>query len=119
MSNIPHIRNITGAEAAIILAETPCSPTAAPSERSYIVDVRSPEEYEGRHIDGAILLPLDTVEANAPAVLPEKNAIIILYCASGHRAPVAAELLEGMGYTRLRVLGAMSNWTGAIAKGNH
>jgi len=119
-NNIPHIRNITGPEAAILLGEAPCTAVAEDRniERSYVVDVRDPAEYEERHIAGAILLPLDTIEETAPSALPDKNAIIIVYCHSGHRAPVAAEILEGMGYTRLRVLGAMSNWTGATAIGS-
>ena len=32
---------------------------------------------------GALILPLDRVDARAPALLPDKTAEIVVYCASG------------------------------------
>jgi len=117
----PHIRPITGAEAAIILAATPCcdikTDDRAPVEyeTSYVVDVRAPEKYAEKHIAGALSIPLDTIEAAAPAALPDKTAIVIVYCTTGKKSAAAAEKLAAMGYTRLRDLGPMTNWTGPTA----
>lgn len=34
------------------------------------------------HLPGALNLPPDEIEARAPVLLPDKNAAIVLYCAS-------------------------------------
>jgi rhodanese-related sulfurtransferase len=38
--------------------------------------------YEHAHLPGAINLPSDQVEVLAPKLLPDKNAEIVVYCAS-------------------------------------
>ena len=75
-----------------------------------LVDVRTPQEYEESHIPGALLLPLDQLEALAPERLPDTEAVIYLYCRSGNRSAQAARLLEEMGYTRLYDLGGIQQW---------
>ncbi len=34
------------------------------------------------HLPGALNLPPDEIEAHAPVLLPDKNAAIVVYCAS-------------------------------------
>jgi len=77
-----------------------------------IADIRTPDEYAKEHIAPAISLPVNTIEETAPTALPDKNAYIILYSGHGRRSAEAAEKLDTMGYTRLRNLGAITNWTG-------
>jgi rhodanese-related sulfurtransferase len=38
--------------------------------------------YEHAHLPGAINMPSDQVNALAPKLLPDKNADIVVYCAS-------------------------------------
>ncbi|HEY6660582.1 MAG TPA: rhodanese-like domain-containing protein [Pyrinomonadaceae bacterium] len=38
--------------------------------------------YEHAHLPGAINIPSDQVNALAPKLLPDKNADIVVYCAS-------------------------------------
>jgi rhodanese-related sulfurtransferase len=38
--------------------------------------------YEHAHLPGAINMPSDRVDALAPTLLPDKNADIVVYCAS-------------------------------------
>lgn len=63
-----------------------------------LVDVRTPEEYHAGHNEGALNLPVDEVEQLAPQLLPNKNAVILLYCRTGKRADKAMETLRKMGY---------------------
>lgn len=72
-----------------------------------LVDVRSPEEYAEKHVDGAVNVPVDTV---ASSDLGPKDAPIVLYCHSGRRSAKAASTLAAKGYTRVYDLGAMSSW---------
>ena len=65
------------------------------------IDVRTPEEYESGHLDGAITIPHDQIAAKIAAASPDKNAPVNLYCRSGKRAGIAKQELEKLGYTRV------------------
>lgn len=69
-----------------------------------LVDVRTPEEYCAGHKEGALNIPVDEVEQLAPQLLPDKNAVILLYCRTGKRADKAMETLRKMGYSHLENL---------------
>jgi rhodanese-related sulfurtransferase len=66
--------------------------------RFMLVDVRQPDEFAAGHIEGAMLLPLDTLEANL-AKLP-RNVKLVVYCRSGHRSAKAVTILMAHGYDR-------------------
>jgi phage shock protein E len=61
-----------------------------------IVDVRSPEEFRGGHISGAVNLPLQTLEANLKKL--RKDRPVITCCASGMRSGSAKSFLERNGF---------------------
>lgn len=69
-----------------------------------LVDVRTPEEYRAGHKEGALNIPVDEVEQLASQLLPDKNAVILLYCRTGKRADKAMETLRKMGYSHLENL---------------
>ena len=71
------------------------------------VDVREPDEYAVGHIPGAKLLPLGQVLTRAAEVLPDKNAVWLVYCRTGRRSADAVQKLESLGYTNLRDLGGI------------
>ena len=73
-----------------------------------LVDVRTPEEYAAGHIEGAVNVPVDTVEAHD---LGEKDQPIVVYCASGRRSARAAAALRAKGFVKLYDLGPMSAWS--------
>ena len=72
-----------------------------------LIDVRSPDEYRAKHIEGAESAPVETLDGRD---LGSKDAEIVVYCASGRRSAGAASVLRAKGYTRVHDLGAMSNW---------
>lgn len=64
------------------------------------VDVRTSEEWDAGHLDEAVLLTLQQIDAQtAAAALPDKDAKIVLYCRSGRRAAAAQKALSALGYT--------------------
>jgi len=77
-----------------------------------IVDVRRGEEYAEGHIPGAVLIPNESIGSAKPALLPDYNQIILVYCRSGRRSKQAAEKLVAMGYTRVYDFGGILDWTG-------
>ena len=74
------------------------------------VDVREPDEFAVGHIPGAKLLPLGQVLSRAAEVLPDKNAVWLVYCRTGRRSADAVRKLESLGYTRLYDLGGILSW---------
>ena len=64
----------------------------------YLIDVRSGQEYEEGHLNGAINIPLFNIEKEIGNVVRNKNDIIILYCSSGNRSKEAKMILENLGY---------------------
>lgn len=81
------------------------------NEGAILVDVRTEDEYDDEHIDGAILLTLDQInEDSAKDIIDDKNKVIIVYCRSGNRSSQAVTILNNLGYNNVYDLGAMSNW---------
>lgn len=76
----------------------------------FLLDVRTQEEYDTEHIDGAALIP-DTELAERISELPEnKDAVILVYCRSGRRSALSAELLAELGYTAVKDFGGIIDW---------
>ncbi len=75
-----------------------------------IVDVRTQGEYNGGHVPGAILIPNETIGKERPALLPDLDAEILVYCRSGVRSRNAAGKLAAMGYTAVYDFGGISSW---------
>jgi len=79
-----------------------------------LVDVRTPEEYATGHLANSTLLPLDQVDAKASTVLKDRNAPVMLYCHSGRRSDIAANMLKAQGYTNVTsVIGGIAAWSQA------
>ena len=70
-------------------------------EKGKIIDVRSPQEYEEGHIEGAILLPEYEIKKKAKEILKNKEEVIIVYCSSGGRSKKAQRELIDMGYKKV------------------
>ena len=92
-------QKITGEQAKIMMEE---------NEHYILLDVRTDDEFKAQRIDGAILIPDYEIEYRADIDLPDKDALILIYCRTGRRsANVAHELLE-MGYTQVYDFGGIT-----------
>ncbi|WP_283787257.1 rhodanese-like domain-containing protein [Bermanella sp. WJH001] len=74
-----------------------------------LLDVRSQGEYDSGHAHGALLIPHDTINEQAPKLLKDKNQEIKVYCRSGNRAGKAVSSLKAMGYTNVENIGSLKN----------
>ena len=79
-----------------------------------LLDVRTPQEYEKKHLPDAVLLPIEDLRNGKLDALPDKNAKIIVYCWTGRRAEDAAALLTEKGYTNVYEMGGIVDWTGSV-----
>ena len=81
------------------------------NENSYVIlDVRTQEEFDEAHIDGAILIPDYEIADKAESVLEDKDQLLLVYCRSGRRSKLAAEELVKLGYTNVKEFGGISDW---------
>lgn len=73
-----------------------------------------PEKYwRDWHLPGATHLPHDQVKQLAPGLLPDKDAEIVVYCASStcQNSHIAARTLAQLGYTNVAVYaGGKQDW---------
>ena len=77
-----------------------------------IIDVRSSSEYEVKHIEESINIPLDTIsKSELENVVDNYESSIVVYCQSGNRSKQAVELLNNLGYTNVYDLGSIDNWS--------
>ncbi len=81
------------------LTGAPAGPTVAElfKDGAQIVDVRSPEEFAGGHVAGAINLPLQSLDRGMSKLRKDKP--VITCCASGIRSAAAKSQLESRGFS--------------------
>lgn len=65
------------------------------SEKSVVLDVRKPSEYEAEHVNEAFSKPL--VEINDWALTINPNEHFYVHCAGGYRSMIAASILNSRG----------------------
>jgi rhodanese-related sulfurtransferase len=88
----------------------------------FILDVRTPDEFNSSHIKGATLIPVSNafgsslssdrlLEARIDEV-PKKK--ILVYCRTGHRSNTASTILVNTGYSQVyNMIGGITSWIGA------
>ena len=75
--------------------------TLMKDKKVFLIDVRSNQEYEEGHLDGAINIPLFNIERDIEKAVKSKQDTVILYCAKGIRSLEAKKILENLGYERV------------------
>jgi rhodanese-related sulfurtransferase len=80
-----------------------------------VVDVRSQAEVDkDGYIEGGLHIPMDKFMASLDQLPAEKDAPLVIYCASGHRGAIAMMALRLMGYTNVSNLGGgLGAWKAA------
>ena len=66
-----------------------------------ILDVRTKEEYDQGHIDGAILIPYDEIETHVKDIEKSKDKPLLVYCRSGRRSSIAIKTLKNKGFKKI------------------
>jgi rhodanese-related sulfurtransferase len=75
----------------------------------YLLDVRTPGEWQQQHIEGSENIPLSRL-AGKVGELP-RNRPIVVFCAGGYRSSIAGSLLQREGFSNVaEMTGGMSAW---------
>ena len=76
-----------------------------------ILDVRTPQEFATSHIPGALNVPHTSLPKRLNTVRPYQDKEVIVYCETGFRAGIAAQVLHRSGFAYVRQLeGDMALW---------
>jgi rhodanese-related sulfurtransferase len=95
-------REVSAKEAALQIANL----------KPVIVDVRTPGEFAGGHLEGAVLIPVQEFQRRLGELAPYKQAPIFVYCRSGNRSTVAAKLLVDSGFENvINLRRGIVDWT--------
>ena len=74
-----------------------------------IIDVRTVQEWNNGHLEGADLIPYDQIGEKISSVEKDKSHRIYLYCRTGRRSGIAKEALEKLGYKDIINLGSLED----------
>ncbi|MGI8496629.1 MAG: rhodanese-like domain-containing protein [Gemmatimonadaceae bacterium] len=78
-----------------------------------LLDCREPSEWNLFHIAGAIHVPLGELRESIAELVPSDRDVIV-YCARGNRSALAADAMQGMGYTNVRSMAeGIRGWVNA------
>ena len=77
-----------------------------------VLDIRSPREWEAKHIAGSLNVPLNHL-SDRIAEIPRDRRIAV-HCAGGYRSSIAASILHQYGITNLiEMAGGLAAWEAA------
>ena len=74
-------------------------------ENAILIDVRMPDEYREKHIEGAINIPIYEID-NFKNEIIDKDKVILLYCKTGKRSKIVKEILMQNGYRNVYTFNA-------------
>ena len=100
-----NFKHLTQPEAKKMIASNP---------DAIILDVRTQEEFDKKHIPNALLVPIEDLKEGDFSKLPDKDATILIYCWTGRRAEDAAKILGDNGYKNVYDMGGIVDWTGTL-----
>ncbi len=81
-----------------------------------LIDVRTPNEFAGGHVKGAINIPVGSIASGIQKKAKDKSKPIIVYCHSGARSGAAKKALLNAGYTNVVNAGSLHRIRGILGE---
>jgi rhodanese-related sulfurtransferase len=81
---------------------------AAPAERPYLLDVRTPQEFSAGHLPGAVNIPVDELRSRLAEV--PRDRPVAAYCQVGQRGYLATRILQQAGVAAANLGGGYKTW---------
>jgi len=100
--------NISAMEAYNLIQNHMMNPTFV------IIDVRTADEYNAEHLDGAINIDFYASDFADRLDKLDKSKVYLLYCRSANRSHQALEIMEDLGFTEAyNMTGGINAWKDA------
>lgn len=87
----PNYTAVSAKDAADIIAQI----------KPFILDVRTPREYQRGHLQNSILIPVQELQHRLKEIETYKDQDVLIYCATGNRSTVASKILIDNGFKRI------------------
>ena len=84
-------------------------PTVTVTSDTVIVDVRTSDEYNAGHLDGAVNIDVQSPDFDSLITALPTDGEYVVYCASGNRSSSAVARMEGLGFTNVTDAGGISD----------
>jgi rhodanese-related sulfurtransferase len=94
-SDAPGVREVAAADAVEML------------DARTVIDVRTAEEFADGHISGAVNIPVEASDFGARIAELDPEASYLVYCRSGRRSAIAADLMAEAGFTDVADAGGL------------
>jgi rhodanese-related sulfurtransferase len=79
---------------------------------AFILDVRTPQEWDEYHIPGAVLVPLNELRDRLDEIPDDQEVVVV--CRSGNRSAAARDILRSAGFEQVTSMGGgMLQWAAA------
>ncbi len=76
-----------------------------------IIDVRTPEEFDGGYIEGAINIDFNSWDFRAKLDALDKDKSYLIYCRSGRRSAGARDIMAELGFREVyNMSGGIGEW---------
>lgn len=87
-------------------------------KNSLILDVRTPEEYDEKHIPQSKLINVQDAQKFVEDIETlDKSKAFYVYCKSGGRSAMACSIMEQMGFSDVSNLeGGITDWHGEVVE---
>ncbi|MDO4762872.1 MAG: thioredoxin domain-containing protein [Flavobacteriaceae bacterium] len=83
------------------------------TQNALVVDVRTPEEFENGHLDGALNVDWRNQNFEEKILKVDKNQPVFVYCMSGRRSAKAIAKMKELGFSNIvEMSGGMIAWRG-------
>jgi len=66
-----------------------------------LIDVRTQEEFDAGHLDGAINISWEETSTLMDAIGADRDRPVVVYCRSGNRSGKSKKVLDAKGYTNI------------------
>lgn len=98
-----HVKQVTSSEASRLITE---------NKHLIVLDVRTPEEFEAGHINGAININIKEPDAFSRIDKLDRNAEYLVHCRTNHRSKIAVDHMEEAGFkSLLQMSGGFHGWS--------
>jgi len=98
----------------VVSVDSAADTFSAPPDGLVVLDVRTPEEFQAGHLDGAVMIDFYEPDFAARIADLDRDAPYLLYCHSGNRSGSTRKIMEDLGFTNVSdVDGGISAWQGA------
>lgn len=102
----PDITLVSVSEASAVIEEAPAA--------LVVLDVRTPEEYNQGHLEGAINVDFYAEDFAAQLDQLDKDVPYVLYCKSGNRSGQTAPIMTDLGFDEVfEIDGGIDAWSAA------